>query len=63
MPVPDRWVSSEKKGVVSGDEARLLENRRCSDVVEEVSDDVAVLDPGLLRLLAWASNSSTLVKV
>lgn len=56
-------VSSEKKVAVMGDEPRVLEKKGCSDVVEEVSDDVALLDVGLNLFIELATCASTSVKL
>lgn len=46
-----------------GDEPRVLENKRGSDVVEEVSEEVAVLELGLFLLIELATWASTRVKL
>ncbi len=56
-------MSSEKRGAVIGDEPRVLENKRRSDVVEEVSEEVAVLELGLFLLIELATWASTRVKL
>ena len=56
-------MSSEKKGAVIGEEPRVLENNGSSDVLEEESDEVALLEVGLVLLIELATWASTRVKL
>ena len=48
-------LSSEKSGSVVGEEPRVLENNWYSDVVEEESDDVLVLEEGLILFVQFST--------
>lgn len=62
LMLPELRISSENIGAVSGDDAGLLENR-WSDEPDEVLEDVSMLDPGLLRFMAFSWRASTSLKL
>ena len=56
-------MSSENIGAVRGDEARPLENTGRSDELDEESEDVSILELGLLRFIVCSRRASTSLKL
>lgn len=60
--LPGPFISSEKRGAVMGDE-RTPEYEWWSEVLDEESDMVPMLEPGLFRLRSLSTWASTRLKL
>lgn len=61
--IPELRTSSEEKGAVSGEEAKLPEKKWSAEEVDEDVEDVPILELGFFRWIVcsrWASTSSKL---
>lgn len=61
--VPELRTSSEEKGAVSGEEARLPVKKWCSEEVDEEVDEVPILELGLFRCIVRSKRASTSSKL
>jgi len=55
---PDRVISSEKSGAVSGDEAGWPAEKQWFDVIDEVSENISMLASTRLRLSSLSISGS-----
>lgn len=61
-PLPGPLISSEKKGAVMGDE-RTPEKEWWSELLDEESEIVPMLEPALFRLRSLSTWASTRLKL
>jgi hypothetical protein len=60
---PDRVISSEKSGAVSGEEAGWPAEKQWFDVIDEVSENISILASIRLRLSSLSISGSMVSRV